>query len=208
MKGLIIKDLFMIVKNFKMYFLLDAFFIIVAFVSPDNVAFLAMPVLISGVIPITLLANDERSNWTKYLGTLPYSKAQIVSAKYLIGLLLQGAMCAVLYAVLLIHGAYYGTLSPAASAELVLEMFAAALLCPTVCLPFCFAFGTEKGRIVYMVTIGAISAAGIAFANSADISEGVEMPEIPPFVWAVILAVYALSWLLSVVVYNKKEVGK
>jgi len=208
MKGLIIKDLYMVIKNFKLYFLLDIIFIITAFSSPDNVAFPAVPVLISGVIPITLLAYDERSNWTKYLGTLPYSKAQIVSAKYLMGLLLQSTMCAVLFAVLLIHGAYYGTLSPASSAELVLEMFAAALLCPTVCLPFCFAFGTEKGRIVYMVTIGAIAAAGIAFANSADMSGDVKIPEIPPFIWAVILAVYVLSWLLSVVIYNKKEVGK
>lgn len=89
MKGLITKDIFMIAKYFKLYFLMDVIFIAVAFFSPDSSSFLMIPVLLSGIIPITLLAYDERSHWTEYSGALPYSKAQIVSAKYLIGLLLQ-----------------------------------------------------------------------------------------------------------------------
>ena len=41
------------------------------------------------LIPINLLVYDERSRWTQYSGTLPYTKTQIVSGKYLIGLLIQ-----------------------------------------------------------------------------------------------------------------------
>lgn len=79
MKGLIIKDLYMLVKYFKLYFLLDVIFIAAALISPDNVSFLAIPVLVSGIVPLTLLAYDERSKWLGYSGTLPYSRSQIVS---------------------------------------------------------------------------------------------------------------------------------
>lgn len=213
MKGLITKDIFMIARYFKLYFLLDVIFIVVAFFSPDSVPLLMVPVLLSGIIPITLLAYDERSRWTEYSGVLPYSRTQIVSAKYLIGLLLQGVMSAVLYITLLIIGAYYSNFDLVGSAVTVLVLFVIALFFPAVCLPFCFAFGTEKGRIVYMVVIGGTTASGAALLSSGSVSDdittqGFAMTKIPPLVWVIILAVYALSWLLSIVIYNKKEAGK
>ena len=213
MKGLITKDLFMIAKYFKLYFLVDVIFIVVAFFSPDNVSFLMIPVLLSGIIPITLLAYDERSRWTEYSGALPYSRTQIVSAKYLIGLLLQSVMCIILYILLLIIGAYYGNFDPAGSAVTVLTMFVIAMVFPAICLPFCFAFGTEKGRIVYMVMIGAtfaLSGALLSINKASDeaASKELDMTNIPSLVWVIIVAVYALSWLLSIAICNKKEAGR
>lgn len=210
MKGLITKDLYMIAKYHKLFFLVDVIFIIVAFVSPDCVSFMMMPVLLSGIIPITLLVYDERSRWTEYSGVLPYSRTQIVSAKYLIDLLLQSVMCIILYILLLITGAYYGNLDPAGSAVTVLAMFVIAMFFPAICLPFCFAFGTERGRIAYMVLVGATIAAGAASPQISDgvTSKDIDITDIPPFVWVIILAVYALSWLLSIAIYNKKEAGK
>ncbi len=212
MKGLVTKDIFMIAKYFKLYFLMDVIFIAVAFFSPDSSSFLMIPVLLSGIIPITLLAYDERSHWTEYSGALPYSKAQIVSAKYLIGLLLLAVMCAVLFTVLLITGAHYGHFDPTGSAVTVLVMFVIALLFPAVCLPFCFAFGTEKGRIVYMLMIGAVTAAVILLnrANAPDdiAAQDLAVTNIPPIFLAIITVIYALSWLASIAICNKKETGK
>lgn len=210
MKGLIIKDLYMLVKYFKLYFLLDVIFIAAALISPDNVSFLAIPVLVSGIVPLTLLAYDERSKWLGYSGTLPYSRSQIVSEKYIFGLLMQSAMCVLLFCLLLAVGAFHGEFDPAASAVMVLGMFAVALLFPSVCLPLCFALGVEKGRIAYIVMVGAITAAGAIFVNKVDNAEsakGFLTTEIPPFIWVVIVMIYALSWLLSTVIYNKKETG-
>lgn len=211
MKGLITKDLFMIVKYFKLYFLLDVIFIIAAFLSPETVSFMMVPVLISGSIPISLLAYDERSRWTEYSGTLPYSRTQIVSAKYLMGLLMQSMMCAVLYIMLLITGAYHGNFDPAGSAVTALILFVLALFFPAVCLPFCFAFCTEKGRFACMAAAGAFIAASAALSStniSGDTTTQDIAMTIPPIIWAVMIAVYALSWLLSVAIYNKKEAGK
>ena len=84
MKGLLLKDFYMTVKYYKMSILMDIMFIAVSFLSKDNLSFLIFPVIISGVTPITLLGYDEKFKWTKYSGALPYSKAQIVSAKCLL----------------------------------------------------------------------------------------------------------------------------
>ena len=211
MKGLITKDLFMIVKYFKLYFLLDVIFIIAAFLSPETVSFMMVPVLISGIIPISLLAYDERSRWTEYSGTLPYSRTQIVSAKYLMGLLMQSVLCAVLYIMLLITGAYHGNFDPAGSAVTVMMLFVFAAFFPAVCLPFCFAFGTEKGRYACMAFIGAFIAVSVTLGStnvSGDITTQDLAMTIPPIIWAVVIAVYALSWLLSILIYSKKEAGK
>ena len=208
MKGLITKDLFMLVKYFKLYFLMDIIFIVLAFTSPENVIFLMIPALLTGVIPITLLAYDERSRWTEYSGVLPYSRTQIVSAKYLVGLLLQSAMCIILYILMLLRGAYYDMFDPAGSAVTVLILFVAALVFPSVCLPFCFALGTEKGRIVYMITIAMIVSILAAMSNSGVPEKDLIMTKIPPIIWVIIIAIYALSWLLSAAIYNKKETAK
>ena len=54
--------------------------------------FVFYPCMLCGMIPVNLLGYDERSRWMQYSGTMPYTKTQIVSGKYLIGLLAQLAM--------------------------------------------------------------------------------------------------------------------
>ena len=44
------------------------------------------PVMIAGILTMTLLSYDERDHWTQYSGTLPFTRAELVSCKYLIGL--------------------------------------------------------------------------------------------------------------------------
>ena len=53
----------------------------------SNMFFVFYPCLFCGMVPVNLLAYDERSRWLQYSGTLPYTRAQIVSGKYLIGLI-------------------------------------------------------------------------------------------------------------------------
>ena len=65
----------MAVKYYKMSFLIDIVFIAVSFVSKENLAFLIFPLIISGVLPITMLGFDEKFKWTHYSGALPYSAA-------------------------------------------------------------------------------------------------------------------------------------
>ena len=89
MKGLLLKDWYMVKKYCRAYLLIAIVFIAISFFSNDNMFFVFYPCLLCGMIPVNLLAYDERSHWMQYSGTLPYTKTQIVSGKYLIGLLAQ-----------------------------------------------------------------------------------------------------------------------
>ena len=92
MKGLLLKDWYMTKKYCRYYLFLIIGFIILSMMSSGNMFFVFYPCVLCGMIPVNLLGYDERSRFTEYAGTLPYTKTQIVSAKYLIGLFAQIAI--------------------------------------------------------------------------------------------------------------------
>ena len=77
MKGLLRKDLYMMGKYCRSYLLLVIVFLCVSVFSSDNLFFVFYPSLFSGMIPVSLLAYDERSRWTQYSGTLNPSSLNI-----------------------------------------------------------------------------------------------------------------------------------
>ena len=70
----------------------------------------------------------------------------------------------------------------------------------------------RSGRIVYMLMIGAVTAAVILLnrANAPDdiAAQDLAVTNIPPIFLAIITVIYALSWLASIAICNKKETGK
>lgn len=200
MKGLLIKDLYMMTKYLKMFILIDAAFIAVAFFSPDNVMFLLFPVLTSGVLPVTLQSLDERCKWTEYSGTLPYSKTQIVSEKYIVGLLLPLATSLLIFVIMVIKMSVSGTVQLGEAALMVCFMFMISLALPALCLPFCFKFGVEKGRIAYYVVIAAFMALGTITGGSVTEAAFSSNNGVVAITFAAMAAVYVLSWILSATV--------
>ncbi len=88
MKGLLLKDVYIIGKLCKTYFLMDIIFFAAFYLGGDSdkIFWLFYPCIFSGMLPMTLISFDERERWDKYAGTLPYTRTQLVSSKYLIGL--------------------------------------------------------------------------------------------------------------------------
>lgn len=205
MKGLLLKEFYMAVKYYKMSLLIDIVFIGVSFVSNENLAFLIFPVIISGVMPVTLLGFDEKFKWTHYSGALPYSAAQLVSIKYLFGLIVQAAVSLLIFAALLVrNNVMDGAAIPLPDAAVMVGgIFVISLIMPALCLPFCFKFGTEKGRIVYFAVMFGLSA-GI-WSVVKNIEKLAEMPIIPALILGAAVVIYALSWVISISVYGKHK---
>lgn len=161
MKGLLLKDWYMMRKYCRSYLLIAAVFIAVSLYSNDNLFFIFYPCLLCGMIPVNLLGYDERSRWMQYSGTLPYTKTQIVSAKYLIGLLAQ-------VTILIVTGIAQGVKMTVAGnfvfgefVVLMLLMLIVATLTSSISLPFIFKLGVEKGRTAYFIMIGFVCGASI-----------------------------------------------
>lgn len=186
----------------RAFFFICVVFLGVSPISKDNIMSLLLPVLISGLLPTTLLSYDERSKWQELSGVLPISRSQLVSVKYLMGLILMGSFLVLTAALHLIVGRY-----PAQELVALLGgIFGLALLVSAVNLPMMFKFGVEKGRIWYIVTLFLVAGAS---AFSAGIATDFMQSDVAgalgwivPVVGAVL---FALSWLLSIRFYEKRE---
>lgn len=197
MKGLLLKDFYVAVKNLKIYFLIAVLFIGTVIVDKNNVYFLYLLSMLGGIIPVTLLSFDERSGWTKYSLALPYTQNQIVSVKYVIGMILPAAVSAV--SALLMWFMKY-------SAESILLFFitsaSLALAVPALCLPFSFKMGVEKGRIAYYAALALIIVPGAVLGgNAADREESFLTAgswDIIVIISGIAVLLYAASWLLTV----------
>ena len=208
MKGLLLKDWYMMKKYCRSYLLIAVVFIAVSLFSSDNMFFVFYPCLLCGMIPVNLLGYDERSRWMQYSGTLPYTKTQIVSGKYLVGLLAQITVLVATGVAQAVKMIIAHNFIPGDFAVLMLLMLIISTLTSSICLPFVFKLGVEKGRTAYYIMIGFVCGASVL---ASSIIRGQLMSEIQPNLILALIAVvgigvYILSWYLSVVFFKKREI--
>ena len=206
MKGLLLKDWYLTLKYGRMQLIFAVVYGVVGAVLPETNAFVALPVMLIALLPNTIFAYDEREKWTTYVRALPVTDAQYVTGKYL-----YGTIClAVYFALLTAVNLAFRTEGFAGQFTM---FFVGGLLMPTIMMPFMFRFGTEKGRLTYLIVFGSAMAAALALANStffSDVFAAVERFGVP---WwtpcPIVAALYVLSWRLSIVLYrSRKNKGK
>ena len=92
MKALIYKDLLAVWKYCRTHIFMCAAFLL-ASIFVEEYSFLQMyPLIFIGMLVNTLIAYDERDKWDRQVLTMPVTRTQYVSAKYLTGLILQGVV--------------------------------------------------------------------------------------------------------------------
>lgn len=207
MKGLILKDLYMSAKYFRNYLLILLIFVGVSFVQEDSLFFAFYPFLLCGMIPVNLLAYDERAHWDIYCGTLPVTRDMVVSAKYIIGLMLQGVVFLVSAIGQAVRFSRGGSFDAESYLVLMSLMAMLSLFSSSITLPFMFKLGVEKGRMAYYVMIFVIcGGAGVAgFAFNEQLQATIPFGTVLALGVALAAAVYAGSWWLSILFYRKRE---
>lgn len=208
MKGLLLKDLYMMKKYCKSYLLLIVIFVVVSFASSENLFFVFYPCLLCGMIPVNLLAYDERSKWLQYSETMPYTKGQIVSGKYVIGLGTQVSVLLVTGIAQAIRMSMNDAFVLGEYLVLMMLLLILSLLASSITLPFMFKLGVEKGRMAYYIMIGIVCAGSIILSNllSGGMQKEIQLNGILPIICLIGIGIYALSWYLSVVFYTKREI--
>lgn len=221
MKGLLLKDLYMLRRYGRIYLLIFAIYILVGVsgdiylfndTSGSNSSFFFLYYLgiIAGMIPYTLLAYDEKEKWDSCSAFFPYNRADMVSAKYVMGLLLNVLLAVLLLIAYYVRGLLVGTsLFPDVfpTVEMIVTL---GLVCPALTLPIIFRFGAEKGRIIYiafMVLIVAVSFTSINMNALDKMGRVTMLPEkitLLPVI-GIALLLYGISWLIAILLYRKKE---
>ncbi len=210
MKGLLKKDFYSTWAYLKMFLLLGLIFLgFYHFTDNANIFFLSYPCIIISTISGTLFLYDEREKWDAYMLCMPVSRAKAVSEKYVFSLL----SMLLLVAANLIFGV--SSMLIKQSFDIVCLVFTSMLvivlsLVPVaIVLPCSYKFGGTKGRLVYLLVLGASCALlplGAANVNTNAVKINMQTVIFAMLVLLVAsIVLFAVSWLISVAVYRKRE---
>lgn len=211
MKGLLLKDFYMTRKYCRAYLFLSVLFIGLSAIGETQAGmfYTVYPCLLAGMIPTNLLAYDERSKWDAYSGVLPYSKVQLVSAKYLIGLIAQVLALALIGVAQAVKLYRTGAFIWGEYLTLLLFLLLFSCVVSSVCLPFMFIFGVEKGRIAYYVmmglTVASIMVVSVHVVSGTNLRPAMPSGGVLPLLCLVGIGIYALSWYLSILFYRNRD---
>ena len=207
MKGLLLKDAYLAWAHFKMYLVMVLAFSLLSAADPGNFFLVFYPCMLCGMIPVNLIAYDERSKWDIYSALLPFTRAQIVASKYIFGLIGQAIILSLVAVVNTLRMAIAGGMDWQYLIDLmgILVMFASVSI--ALPLPFIFKMGVEKGRMGYYMMIGLAGVgSGVAGGLLGDNVSAFSLPDLAvPIMLLVGIAVYGFSWWLSVRFYEKRE---
>ena len=205
MKGLLLKDWYQVRTSMKTMYLTVAFVLVIWVFSTSNayVFPVSYAAIFLGILPVNLLTYDQSVGWVEYGRTLPVSKKTLVAEKYLVGLLctavsaaLNGIFCGIRF--------WMGKPLPAMPIGLLLGAGAASiLLINGIMLPLYYRFGAEKARMLYMLMFAGM---GAALGGGMVLMDAVPEPGAAIAivgVLATVLALYAVSWRVSVAWYGK-----
>lgn len=205
MKGLLLKDWYVIRSQCKYILIISLLWIVITVSS--GLYFAIIGSMLLAILPVTVMGLDERSKWDSFALTMPYSRREMVLSKYLLSLLAMAASCAVytvasLAASLIRHTALQAAqLAPALAAILLTSVLSIVLIYPLI-----FWLGVEKGRIWYMmITILLVCGSG---ALSNQLQENAATALTPA--WLTVLPVAALVFIglsawLSLALYRRRE---
>lgn len=204
MKGLFYKEARCLWQYGKSYILMVVIFFGLSMVNDGggiNTMWLLYPVFLLASLPASLLNADEKDGWMVYCDTLPVTRRQIVTVKYVICAILAAAVTLLAIAAALVRG----QLDPAFRAELktlLPLMPLTGLTAPALMFPAMFRLGAIKGRTVYIsvVILVAAACAVLVIADGAG-------AQVLPFALSLVisLAVFVGSWALSVKWFQVRE---
>ena len=143
MKGLLLKDVYMMASEVKYLILLAA---IVLFLQNDWLFIFF--ILYASALPITSLAYDEQAKWKNLADMLPFTPQQLVGSKYLLGYILAGGATLV---VLASKGIGQGGAWGAGHMMLAGVALCISIVIGAVQFPLMYGIGVEKGRLLFIL---------------------------------------------------------
>ncbi len=208
MKGLLLKDMYELIKQCRFILLFCIVYVFLSF-TESGYFFLAFSIIFFSLLPTTIMALDERSKWESYAITMPYTRKEMVLSKYILsicGILFMSVLYELVNIILYFINSSYA-MSFMDSVNVILPFCFLAIILSSINLPINFKFGAEKGRlgtILICVIIGVIG--GGLFTESSVSSELINyIANIPSFVYLILIFVlWLISYFISVKIYEKR----
>ena len=208
MKGLLLKDWFVIWKQCRYLLFVPAVFLAVSALSDDSQFFAIFAFLLSAMYPMTVMGLDEQSKWERYALTMPFRRRDLVLSKYLL------SFCSLfLYGVpylLLVLLFKHDPEAMKVSVMLTSVGISIGILYSALAYPFLFKLGMEKGRIWYLILIVVVCGNGAALA--AMLGDEISLNLLLTWMDCLLLilplaalSLFGLSAFLSIKLYESRE---
>ncbi len=206
MKGLILKDFLNLRKYSRSVFLVLAFYVLYG-VMLDNASFIVgMISLLFTMMAITSFSYDDLAKWDKYALSLPVTRKEMVLSKYILAVILAIAGALLAFASSIILSAIKTPVGITEQLAVTYVLFAISIIFVSILLPLIYKFGVEKSRIMILLVFAVPAAIVFVLGNV-----GFKLPtesQLMTLLYAspfIIIAVFAISYLISYSVYKKKD---
>ena len=208
MIGLIVKDLIQMKRMLKTFVAIMLLYVVLGAVQGSSAIVGTLGVMICVMAGLSSLSMDEHGKWNQYALTLPYSRTQLVVAKYMMLSLLAGIMAVFTMAADVIIGRGISS----STAETGLVVIIGSLFTVALELPFMYKFGIERGRYIilavfltpFLLTMIADNA-GISF-SAPSIVGVIQFIEQNPWILVLFLGAWVVcSMMLSIQICKRKE---
>lgn len=205
MKGLILKDFFVIRKQAKVLLGVLIFYLVYA-IATKEISMLAMITLLCVMMPITTMAYDEKNKWDKYVLSMPVSRSTLVLSKYFFGIMLDliGIVLVTLISMIMVFSFNEMIITEVLLMSVVFGAMGLVFL--AIMLPILFKFGVEKGRLLMMLVIFTPVILGMLIPKLGIAPPSEQTLKLLAYTAPVIIIVIVvISIKTSIAIYNKKE---
>lgn len=208
MKGLLLKD-FYIIRSGLLILLLTFIFVGagMSFVISPWVLLVIFTVTLSFQSAVTVQTNKS-SQWDRFSATLPISRKQTISSKYIMYLLLSLAGLGIGAAISIICALFQSSFDT--DSLLIYSSLAVtvSILPGSISIPCSFWLDEEKSMIgtilAYMATSGIIVAVALTFNKYMNLKENIGM--VIGILAIISIIFYAISWLVCPAYICKKDI--
>ena len=205
MRGLFYKEARSLWQYGRSYILMVVIFFALSMAngtqSSSGVMWLLYPVFLLASLPASLLNADEKDGWMMYCDTLPVTRRQIVTVKYIACAVLAAAVTLLAMAAAVLRGQTDPLYREQVVSMLPL-MPMTGLAAPALMFPAMFKYGAVMGRTVFLAVVVLVGA-GFAVLVTTGEPEGQAWSF--PLGLVIGLAIFAASWALSVKWFEQRE---
>ena len=206
LKGLILKDLYLVRIQILIVAIVLAVYIVMALISSSGGSIGTFTgtysVVVMSLLPITILNFDEKSKWGRYSAAMPVSRRANVLSKYIIMIVLSVINAAVI-------GLVYTLSKESARMIFIVFILAASLTTGSVVTALGYKFGSTNARFIFTAVIFVAVISAVAVAGGISISFGNELGSGLTIAALIFLAVSALvclaSYMISAHIYENKD---
>lgn len=214
MKGLLVKELLNMRLYVKTMAILIVFFLVLGMMQKSTATLMSLltfiPMLLVLITAVNSIAMDDATKWNCFAASMPLQRRDIVKSKYLYLIL----MTIILDLAALLIGFCFNLAFP--TAEFWYSVLGLAggtcivLIMLSISMPLLYKFGAEKSRLLIMAVV-MVPSLLIGILPSV-----IELPDWSAIPWEdntwmfvllpiAVLILYLFSYMLSVRIFNKKD---